>query len=208
MATLEAGRIAGLLEPYVTADLLTPELMEKISRYLDLLVLWNGRTNLTAVRDPEQLVQRQIGESLYAAQYIPAAAGSLLDFGSGAGFPGIPLQLARPSLSVTLAESQGKKASFLRETIRTLRLSTTVWAKRVEDLPALVVFDVVTMRAVDKSEAMTSVALARVAPGGMLLRYTGAEDATTVPGWNVTVDTRVPESRGRLQVLSRLGCST
>ncbi len=101
---------------------------------------------------------------------------SLLDFGSGAGFPGLPIQLLLPEVRVTLAESQGKKASFLREAVRTLGLSTEVWPSRVEAMPEIAgvprQFDVVTLRAVDNMEQALAEARRRVKPGGWLVALT------------------------------------
>ncbi len=197
MQTLKEDRIASLLMPYVEGLTLPPTLYASVSTYLDLLLRWNTRTNLTAVRDPEQIVQRQVGESLLAARFVQPGA-TVLDFGTGAGFPGIPLQLAQPTAALTLAESQGKKASFLREAVRTLELKCTVWADRVENIPADRRFDVVIMRAVDDSERMTVLAAQRVVAGGSLLRYSGQEGATVLPGWQTADEVVIPLSPGRL----------
>ncbi len=175
MATLGMHEIAGLIAPfYGEAD---DTLLRQLSTYLDLLVRWNARTNLTAVHDPEAMLRVHFGESLFAARHLPEGAKTLLDVGSGAGFPGLPIQLARPALRVTLAESQGKKASFLREVVRTLDMETEVWAARVEIMPADRLFDVVTMRAVDNREAALEAAWRRVAEGGMLAHLTSASAA-------------------------------
>ena len=127
MPTLPETRIAELLAPYLGDAATPPNLLPQLSLYLDLLLRWNARTNLTAIREPEEIVRRHFGESLFAGSHLapllPAAA-TLLDFGSGAGFPGLPIQFLLPQLRVTLAESQGKKASFLREAVRTLGLTT------------------------------------------------------------------------------------
>ena len=165
MATIAHARLRELLAPFHAT--LTPGLLDQLGIYLDLLVRWNDRTNLTAIRDPEQMVTRHFGESLFAAAHLPAGK-TLLDIGSGAGFPGLPVQLARPALRVTLAESQGKKASFLREVIRTLQLPTEVWSRRVEDLPPERRFDLVTLRAVDRPGLALEAARLRVSPGGTL----------------------------------------
>ncbi len=204
MPDLTCSRIADLLEPYIAELAVTDELLTAIQTYVQLLLRWNARTSLTAVRDPEELTQRQVGESLFAAQLVPEA-GTLLDFGSGAGFPGIPLQLVQPQLQITLAESQGKKAGFLREAIRTLGLTSTVWAQRVENLPADRHFDVVTMRAVDASASMLPFAAQRIAARGSLLRFTAESDSEMLDGWAVTADLTVPLSRGRLVRWSRKG---
>ncbi len=109
----------------------SPELVVQLQTYLDLLLRWNARINLTAIRDPEQIVTRHFGESLFAARVLRSAGAlaperPLADIGSGAGFPGIPIKLFAPELHVTLIESQNKKATFLREVIRTLGLSHIV----------------------------------------------------------------------------------
>ena len=161
--------MAALLAPYlggVQGDsnecepLLAPagKLIQQLSVYLDLLLRWNGRTNLTAIREPEQIVTRHFGESLLLARLVPSDAQTLLDLGSGAGFPGIPIQLLRAGLCVTLAESQGKKASFLREVVRALGLPTRVHAGRAEELASETPFDVVALRAVDGMGAAVQLA--------------------------------------------------
>src|ERR1700730_17812366 len=125
MPTLTESAIRDLLTPYLPE--VPAALLPQLSTYLDLPLKWNARTNLTAIRDPEEIVRRHFGESLFAARHLDPAtpgfgAGALLDVGSGAGFPGIPIALLRPGIQVTLAESQSKKSSFLREAIRTLNL--------------------------------------------------------------------------------------
>ena len=202
MPPLTEQRIAELLAPYVEALALPDDLYTRLQTYLDLLLRWNARTNLTAIRDPETIVQRQMGESLFAARLLPGD-GTLLDFGSGAGFPGIPLQLALPGLQVTLAESQGKKASFLREMVRVLELSSEVWAKRVELLPADRQFGVVTLRAVDDSARMLPVAGSRTQETGCLMVYGPAEGIVPPEGWWEKRSLSIPNSVGRLVELRR-----
>ncbi len=181
MPTLSESAIAELLTPYLPEAPAT--LIPQLSAYLDLLLKWNARTNLTAIRDPEEIVRRHFGGSLFAARHlnpgnlVPSAADAgtitLLDFGSGAGFPGLPIALLRPDIRATLAESQNKKATFLREAVRTLDLpNVEVWAARVETLPADRQFRIVTLRAVDNMEAALSAAKARIAPGGQLALLT------------------------------------
>jgi 16S rRNA (guanine527-N7)-methyltransferase len=142
-----SDHIAALLAPYLLSAP-PASLYGQLSLYLDLLLKWNARTNLTAIRDPEEIVRRHFGESLFAAQHLGPCA-TLLDFGSGAGFPGLPIALLRSEIAVTLAESQNKKATFLREVVRTLGLTTEIWSSRVEAMPAERQFGVVTLRAVD-----------------------------------------------------------
>ncbi|AEU39168.1 methyltransferase GidB [Granulicella mallensis MP5ACTX8] len=172
MPTLTEARIADLLAPYTESLSMESALYGRLSQYLDLLLRWNAKTNLTAIREPEEIVRRHFGESLFAARHLAsrlAPEAALLDFGSGAGFPGLPIQLLLPELRVTLAESQGKKASFLREAVRTLGLATEVWSARVESMPAERRFDAVTLRAVDHMQEALAAARPRVVPGGWLV---------------------------------------
>jgi len=190
MPTLATTRIADLLAPYLGDYAPPPELYTQLSTYLDLLLKWNARTNLTAIRDPEEIVRRHFGESLFAGTYLASRISPLaavLDFGSGAGFPGLPIQLLLPDLRVTLAESQNKKAAFLREAIRTLGLRTEVFAARVETMPASQLFDAVTLRAVDNMPTALTAAAQRMTPNGWLVILTSdpLPDATErhpVPG--------------------------
>ena len=175
---LTTSRISELLKPFHDGDLPDKkQLIDQLEVYLGLLLRWNARTNLTAIREPEAMVTRHFGESLFAARLISPRlkpGATLLDFGSGAGFPGLPIQLYRPDLRVTLAESQGKKASFLREAVRTLGLSTEVWANRVEAMPPDQRFDCVTLRAVDRMEEALRGATLRVAPNGLIAVMAGS----------------------------------
>jgi len=149
---------------------LDPDLAERFGDYCSLLMRWNARTNLTAVRDEEGILSRHFMESVACARALPAGIGALLDFGSGAGFPGIPIALCRTEIAVTLAESQGKKAAFLREAVRMLGLSSTVHSGRAERLASQ--FDCVTLRAVDRMDLAVKVAMGLVAPGGLLALMT------------------------------------
>jgi 16S rRNA (guanine527-N7)-methyltransferase len=138
----------------------------KLKAFLELLVRWNSRMNLTAVRDTSGILSRHFLESIECARLLPASIGTLLDFGSGAGFPGIPIALFRPEIAVTLAESQSKKAAFLREAVRTLGISAIVHSARAELLQHR--FDCVTLRAVDKMPEAVQAASGLVAPHGWL----------------------------------------
>jgi 16S rRNA (guanine527-N7)-methyltransferase len=197
MPTLSEPAIATLLTPYLDP---APTILLQLSLYLDLLLKWNARTNLTAIRDPEEIVRRHFGESLFAARHIPAETKTLLDFGSGAGFPGLPIALLHPEIQVTLAESQNKKSTFLREAIRTLTLSNVeVWPHRVETMPPNRQFNVVALRAVDDMATALPTAKARIAPGGQLLLLTTATQSpangTTTPLPNSKTGILYTESR-------------
>jgi 16S rRNA (guanine527-N7)-methyltransferase len=173
MANTSANRLNELL---VAAGLkeVAEDLGGRFQAYLELLMRWNARLNLTAIRDPEGILSRHFVESIACAQAVPKGVASLLDFGSGAGFPGIPIALCRPEIHVTLAESQSKKAAFLLEAVRTLGLAARVHAGRVETISAS--FDCVTMRAVDRMEEAVRAASTLIAPNGwLMLMTTGAE---------------------------------
>lgn len=146
--------------------------------YLELILRWNGRTNLTAIRDEEGILRRHFVESIACAAAIPAGVVSVLDLGSGAGFPGIPIAICRPEVHVTLAESQGKKAAFLAEAVRTLGLTAKVHAARAENLTQS--YDCVTMRAVDRMDAAITTGAALVRAGGYLAPMTTRQDAQMV----------------------------
>jgi 16S rRNA (guanine527-N7)-methyltransferase len=166
MATLSESEITDLLSPYLTVS---KEVVRQLSDYLDLLLRWNARTNLTAIRSPQEIVRRHFGESLFAGTLLGAPGEvdsslpqTLLDFGSGGGFPGLPIALLHPEISVILTESQNKKSTFLREVVRSLGLTNVeVWAARAEDLPRDHIFDTVTLRAVDNMTRALSAAHSR-----------------------------------------------
>jgi 16S rRNA (guanine527-N7)-methyltransferase len=146
--------------------------ISKFDDYLALILRWNSRMNLTAIRKPEEILSRHFVESIACAQWLPDGIRSLLDFGSGAGFPGIPIALCRPEIAITLAESQSKKAAFLQEAARVLGLNVRIFAKRAEDLAQQ--FDCVTLRAVDRMEQSIAAATNLIKIGGWLVVLTTA----------------------------------
>jgi 16S rRNA (guanine527-N7)-methyltransferase len=107
----------------------------QIQQYIKILLLWNEKMNLTAIRDPLEILNRHFCESMYAAAAVPVENGRLADVGSGGGFPGIPLKIIRPDLQVFLIESNIKKATFLAEVVRELGLTDArVMVSRYEEL--------------------------------------------------------------------------
>lgn len=118
--------------------------VERLLDYIDLLVRWNAAYNLTAVRDPGEMITRHLLDSLAILPFV--LGKTLADLGTGAGIPGIPLALAKPELEVQLVDSNGKKARFLREAVRQLRLARVQVAEsRVEAVIGQ--FDCITARA-------------------------------------------------------------
>jgi 16S rRNA G527 N7-methylase RsmG len=286
---MQAARIAELLEPFLGSSIdaqLTDSDLESISTYIDMLLRWNARINLTAIRHPEQIVTRHFGESLFAARHLfpnrryvgtataasttgqvgtaapgylagrssavsegggtshlsrsarkepeaggkpiawggvtdseemgtstpvlkPTSAGpekdgdaaasessgrsarqgrvtgdksigvsanraTVGDLGSGAGFPGIPLKLWAPDISLTLIESNQKKATFLREVVRALTLmDISIRNTRAETVDGTT-FELITVRAVERFEAVIPIAVRLVASCGRLALLLGA----------------------------------
>jgi len=200
---METARIAELLQPFLNGPghserseapaVVSSTQLKYISTYIDLLLRWNARINLTAIRQPEEIVTRHFGESLFAARHLfptkttwgrlePAlsetegtvqAEGSsartrLIDVGSGAGFPGIPIKIWASDIDLTLIESNQKRATFLREVSRTLTLmNVDVFSGRVEDYRNPFA-EVVTLRAVERFENALPIAASLVVPGGRL----------------------------------------
>jgi len=117
---------------------------ERLLDYLELLARWNAVYNLTAVRDPGEMVERHLLDSLAVAPYV--RGDDLADLGTGAGLPGIPLAILAPERRHVLIDSNGKKVRFLREAVRTLGLANArVEQVRVEDARGL--YDCITARA-------------------------------------------------------------
>jgi len=181
-------------------------LAARFAAYLSLLLRWNQRVNLTSIRDEQGIFARHFVESIACARALPTGIGTLLDFGSGAGFPGIPIALCRPDVSVTLAESQGKKAAFLQEVVRVLGLSTRVLAARAES--ELRLYDCVALRAVDHMPKAVATAVGLVGEGGRLALMTTEQEAAALksaagPSFNWTCPIPLPGSAERLIALGQ-----
>jgi len=196
MSSLTPSEIARLLIPFLPAP--PKGLAEKLSLYLELLLKWNARTNLTAIRTPEEIVTRHFGESLFTGTVLPPTQ-TLLDYGTGAGFPGLPIALLRPEIRVTLAESQNKKVSFLREAVRTLNVPVEIWAKRVEEMPPTRRFDTVTLRAVDAMVPAIQGAEPRAAQHLVILTsQSGAKEIPMLEAFTPPESTPMPQSEDRI----------
>ena len=157
--------------------------------YLALLARWNATYNLTAIRDPREMLVKHLLDSL-AMQPFVRGLTTLADLGTGPGLPGIPLAIATPTLVVTLVESNGKKARFLREVGRQLKLGNiTVVESRIEAFRPDATFDAITARALATLPQI--LALGGHLPGlhGRLLAMKGAdfeaEIAALPAGWRV-----------------------
>ncbi len=144
--------------------------------YLALLLRWNRTYNLTAIRDPEEMVTRHLLDSL--AMHAFVRPGALADLGTGPGLPGIPLAIVRPDLQVTLVESNGKKARFLREAVRQLRLGNArVAESRAEAVAEPGAYDQITARALDTLAGILEVGGHLLSAQGRLLAMKGVHPA-------------------------------
>ena len=205
---MQSSRIAELLKSHIVGLAIPVGLYEQLGAYLEFLLRWNAKTNLTAIRDPEQIVIRHFGESLFAAGILfgatpPKPGTTVADLGSGAGFPGLPIKLAFPELYVTLIESQNKKATFLKEVIRALRVDgIEVYSGRAEQWGKQA--DVVTVRAVEKFESVLPVATRLLTPSGRVCLLIGASQKRTlteIPDLGIEVEEMVPRMSDSMVVV-------
>jgi 16S rRNA (guanine527-N7)-methyltransferase len=214
---MDTARIAALLEPFLEPALPLSTL-DQISTYIDLLLRWNARINLTGIRRPEEIVTRHFGESFFLARHLFPKSGTdhrplttdhrpprVLDIGSGAGFPALPLKLWAPHIHLTLVESNHKKAAFLREVARALTLTNiNVITDRAEVLAARPDFprtEVVTLRAVEHFDTILPQALALLAPDATLAVLIGAAQiphltTLTTMKWHFPIP--IPQSHRRV----------
>ncbi len=179
---------------------------QRFEDYLSLILRWNARINLTSIRDKERILSRHFVESIACARALPPGIATLLDFGSGAGLPGVPIAVCRPEITVTLAESQGKKAAFLQEAVRVLGISARVYAHRAEELEDA--FDCTVLRAVERMPRAVEAATRLVKPAGWLSVMTTDrqfENLRTASGaefsWLEPI--RMPRSDDRLLAIGR-----
>jgi 16S rRNA (guanine527-N7)-methyltransferase len=233
---MHPARIAELLQPYLSPTpalchsepakageepaVLSPTQLQHISTYIDILQHWNARINLTAIRNEEEIVTRHFGESLFAARHLfpgsfsahsassaVKAFDSVADLGAGAGFPGIPIKLWAPNISLTLIESNHKKATFLREVTRTITLTNVnIQNVRAATLPPAA-FDVVTLRAIEHLAEVLPVAARLLAPSGRLALLIASGQLGTISSvlpqlsWDAPIP--IPQSQSRLLLLGK-----
>ncbi len=158
--------------------LLSPGAEDLFDRYAEMLVRANQKTNLTAITDPNDILYKHFVDSLMPLRVMPISQGAkLLDVGSGAGFPGMPLKIARPDLNVTLLEARKKRADFLSDLSYELELETEVIAGRAEerahDEAYRECFDIVCARAVASLSLMCEYCIPFLKPQGIFVAYKG-----------------------------------
>jgi len=190
----------------------------QIQQFISLLLKWNDKINLTAIRDPLEILYRHFCESMYAAVSVPVENGRLADVGSGGGFPGLPLKIFRPDLHVFLIESNIKKATFLAEVVRDLGLTDTrVLVNRYEELSEEVVpLDFACSRALGEFQTFLEWAGSERISAKKVILWIGERDLKQIqgiPDWNWQEPTQVPHSLRRLllvgtKMVSNVGPST
>src|ERR1700740_2484693 len=162
--------------------------VEQIQQYTKTLWAWNDKVNLTAIRDPLEVLYRPFCESMFGSTLVPVENCRLADVGSGGGFPGIPLKIIRPALHVFLVESNVKKATFLAEVVRELGLTDTrVLVSRFEELGEEVApLDFVCSRALGEFAKFLDWAGSPTVSAKNVLLWLGSRDlegVRAVPGW-------------------------
>jgi len=185
---------------------LNNEQVKQIQQYTRLLWTWNDKVNLTAIRDPLEILYRHFCESMFGSALFPVENCRLADVGSGGGFPGIPLKIIRPDLHVFLVESNVKKATFLAEVVRELGLTDTrVLVSRYEELGEEVApLDIVCSRAFGEFESFLSWVGSESVQAKEVILWIGArdlEEIQRVPGWTWREPISVPQSLRRLLLI-------
>jgi len=207
---LSASRIQKLLQPFGLQ--LDSHQVSQLKTYLELLLRWNARINLTAIRNAEECVTRHFGESLFLSCH-EQLRGRLLDIGSGAGFPGLALKIIFPKLETTLLEPVAKKRAFLKEVARQCDFEkVVVSSQRLEEISGSDLrFDTATARAVGQIERLVTQAASILVQDGKFHLWLSREQAAslkrhTALQWVRQVD--IPLSRGRVILTGGLCQST
>jgi 16S rRNA (guanine527-N7)-methyltransferase len=178
---LDEATVGQLLKPFGLS--LSTDQIGQLIAYLELLLRWNKKINLTGIREAPSCVRRHFGESLYLGRWV-GLNGRLLDIGSGAGFPGLCLKIIFPDLSVTLLEPVAKKRAFLKEVARVCGMNfVEVRRERLEDFagaPSPPVYDAATARAVGHLEELIPLASRCLKAGGELFLWLSPRQASYI----------------------------
>jgi len=182
--------------------------VEQIQQYIRILLAWNEKINLTAIRAPLEILYRHFCESMFAASAVPVEKGRLADVGSGGGFPGLPLKIIQPELQVFLIESNIKKATFLAEVVRELGLvDARVIVSRYQELGEEVApLDFVCSRALGDFQPFLEWAAEPRAGVDRVLLWIGARDLDElrrIANWEWEEPIPVPNSLRRLILMGR-----
>lgn len=184
----------------------TPQLSEAIRTYIDLLLGWNRKIALTTVTDPVEILRFHFGESMFVVSQIPIRHGRLADVGTGAGFPAVPIGMVVPDLECILIESNQKKATFLAEVARTLKLDRIeIYRGRMESYPISPrLLDFSISRALGMHQDFLSWSAERLNPSGKVILWLGDSDAPRIlakSAWNWHQPLRIPDSQHRVLII-------
>jgi len=201
---LSDASIQAALEPYGMA--VTPRIAHVVRDYVRLLLRWNSSISLTSLTDTEEILGFHFGESLFAASVVPIESGRLADVGSGAGFPGLALKIAKPLIHVILIESSNKKAVFLQEVVRSLGLSDVGVIHGGFGGSGLAegCLDFVTSRALGKFDEVLPWSRRVLRKSGQLVLWVGEEQAKMVsahPGFSWRPPVLIPGSKRRFLLI-------
>src|SRR5713101_306341 len=197
------------------SDLLAPFGIEpsdaqsiQIRQYVELLVLWNKSLNLSSILDPQEILTRHFGESMFLCTLLPVENCRLADIGSGAGFPGLAIKIVRPRVHITLIESNQRKCAFLSEVVRKIGISGVEISRgRFEDLRMPQGSkDILTARAIGGWARLLDWAKSAMAPTGNVALWVGEQDSIKIsrtPGWAWDPPVRIPESQRRFLLVGR-----
>jgi 16S rRNA (guanine527-N7)-methyltransferase len=204
--TITNSQISEALAPFEIAP--TEQQISRIRDFLLVLLKWNRSISLTSIDDPIEIVTRHFGESMYASRLLAVENCRLADVGTGAGFPGLALKIADPSIRLTLIESNKKKAAFLSEAVRILGFGgVEIRPERYEEiLPETILANIITARAVGDFKQLLRWSRNALARRGHLALWVGAEDSTRIvksPGWTWLPAVRIPESQRRYILIGR-----
>jgi 16S rRNA (guanine527-N7)-methyltransferase len=178
----------------------------QIQEYIRLLLVWNDKVNLTAIRDPLDILQRHFCESMFAANVVELGKCRLADIGTGAGFPGLALKILLPEAQIVLVESNIKKATFLAEVVRALRVTgVNVLVSRYEELgDEIAPIDFLLARALGEFEVFLKWAASEQVDAKRVILWVGASDVEQVlksPGWVWESAVNVPQSLRRVLLI-------
>ena len=201
MTTAATDRtIEAALRPYGVAT--TQALRDAIRAYIELLLRWNQKIALTTITDPIEIIRLHFGESMFAVNDVPIRHGRLADVGTGAGFPAIPISMAVPELECVLIESNQKKATFLAEVVRTLKLDRIqIFRGRMETYPVSTQkFDFAISRALGMHQAFLDWSAIQLKSSGNVIYWIGDEDGAKIAKnteWTWRALSRIPDSENR-----------
>ena len=171
---------------------ITQEQLQLFNKYADYLLEYNKTTNLTAIKTTKEVYLKHFYDSIILLKHIDLTNENILDIGSGAGFPGVPLKILRPNIKLTLLDSNGKKTKFLQRLKEVLNLEYEVINDRAEEYvkETRETFDIVVSRAVASMPILSELSLPFVKVNGKFIAYKG------------NIDENLEQSKNAIKILS------